>query len=355
MRIERIAMEGAEFPPGRRGYRPAAEARAFAPGPAPGGASRLLLTVDVEEQFDWSRFSPTDHRVDGAAALAAFHRSCRGLGVRPVYLATYAILRNPAFRDFLTEAFRDGSAEIGIHLHPWITPPHWERPDRHASLQCNLPQHLERRKLQVMCEAFASVFATAPRIHRAGRWGGSERGSWLLERLGIPVDLSPCAERADLAAVDGQPFWDGRAGRTLVVPASSAPFLRGPDRLSSLLRRRWPLLPGIGERLHRRFGNPVRFSPEGSPTHRLRAMLPTLAARPVTVLSLHSTSLYAGGSPYSRDAAAAARIRDGVATILRECLDSGLFRPTTCAALHDEASARRAQRRRDCPRDSVPV
>ena len=69
-------------------------------------------------------------------------------GIRPVYLLTYPILTNEKYRLLLKEFVSKGEAEAGIHLHTWTVPPHWEQPNEFTSYQCNLPEHIENRKLQ---------------------------------------------------------------------------------------------------------------------------------------------------------------------------------------------------------------
>jgi len=330
------------------GYHPSPDALAFAPADHEGGPARLLLTVDLEEQFDWNEFPRTGFRVGGAGELAKFHESCRALKISPVYLVTYAIMEEPAFRDFLNGVLDDGSAEVGIHLHSWNTPPHWEFINSFNSFQCNLPAYMERRKLEVMCTRFERAFGRYPRIHRAGRWGGSDRTAELLEELGLEVDLSPCPPffdarggGPDFRGLDHDAFWAGARGNVLTVPASSAMFVRGPDRLSDhLIDGRW-LPASVMGWMRRNFGSPVRFTPEGQPTARLLRMARRLRRRPVSVFTLHSTSLYDGGNQYAATAEEAAALHERCAEVLRACLASG-FQATTCAQLYRDALRLRA-------------
>jgi glycosyltransferase involved in cell wall biosynthesis len=231
---------------------------------------RLLVTVDVEEEFAWEEFDRTRNRVRGTEALEQFHADCRSVGVSPVYLLTYPILMDEKYRPFLKRVAKDREAELGIHLHSWTVPPYWEEANVFTSYQCNLPENIERSKLETLCAAFEECFGEPVRIHRAGRWGGGERTSSLLERLGISVDLSPSAGYSDIAVggpdfrnIDGAPFWSGDQRKVLTIPASSVNYLRGPRWLSSAafkLTRGWP---SIRARAHKR-GTPVRFSPENA-------------------------------------------------------------------------------------------
>ncbi|MES2463270.1 MAG: glycosyltransferase, partial [Armatimonadota bacterium] len=231
---------------------------------------QLLVTVDVEEEFGWGEFIPFKHSVRGADALNKFHLDCRSVGIQPVYLLTYPMIVDPDYRKFIRAVLDKGEAEAGIHLHSWTAPPHWEEPNAFTSYQCNLPEHIERRKLQVLSRAFEEAFGRKVIIHRAGRWGGSERTSTILESLGFNVDLSPStgyrdpeAGGPDFSNIDGSPFWSGAKKSVLTIPASSINYFRGPRWLSSAAFRMARGSPTMEAEIKRR-GKPVRFSPENA-------------------------------------------------------------------------------------------
>lgn len=302
---------------------------------------KLLVTVDVEEEFGWDRFDPHMHRVRGAEALAAFHSDCHSIGVRPVYLMTYPVLKDDGFRDVIRSAVRRGEAEAGIHLHSWTVPPYWEQSNSFTSYQCNLPEHIEARKLRILSELFKEVFGTTVSIHRAGRWGGSYRTSKALELLGIHCDLSPSAGYTDFRAggpdfsnLDGTPFWSGPAKSVLTIPASSVNYLKGPRWFSSTAfgaARSWPALRSNAFRR----GKPVRFSPENNDIGTLLSIARELKLRglPTAVYTLHSTSLYAGGNPYSRTKAEADTLRRLSLEFLAKAVEARLLEPSSCAEL----------------------
>lgn len=314
---------------------------------------KFLMTVDVEEEFGWKEFRPDRHIVRGAEALRQFHMDCRSVGISPVYLLTYPILKNEEYRRLLRSLISSGEAEAGIHLHTWTVPPHWEQPNAFTSYQCNLPEHIENRKLEVLCETFEECFGRPVTIHRAGRWGGSERTSLLLDQLGVKMDLSPStgysdddAGGPDFTNLDGMPFWSGDGGRVLTVPASSVNFMRGPQWFSSRAFdavRNWPTWYSSA----RKRGKPVRFSPENADETMLLAMAREFRLRnfPVAVYTLHSTSLYAGGNPYSEGESRAQMLRARSLNFLKRALKENFIEPTTCANLLDDAVERRLQPR----------
>lgn len=302
---------------------------------------KLLVTVDVEEEFGWDEFDRERHVVRGADALEQFHDDCRSVGISPVYVLTYPILMDLNYRHFLKRVLDSQEAELGIHLHSWTAPPYWEQANAFTSYQCNLPEHIERRKLETLCRVFEEAFGQPVRIHRAGRWGGGERTTALLAELGIAVDLSPSAGYSDLMVggpdfrnLEGMPFWTGDQCQVLTIPASSVKYLRGPQWLSALLfrtMRNWPFLKA---QMQRR-GTPVRFSPENADEATLLAMSRELGIRslPTAVYTLHSTSLYASGNPYSIGAGDAAKLRQRSLEFLQRAIDAKLLEPSTCAQI----------------------
>jgi phosphatidylinositol alpha-1,6-mannosyltransferase len=317
--------------------------------PVRAGRQRLLVTVDVEEEFSWSSYDRADYKIRGLDELMVFHTDCQALGVCPIYLVTYPIMMDPAYCHFLRQALAEGSAEVGVHLHAWVTPPFWEHANVFNSYQCNLPSHVEQRKLETMCRTFEDKFGFAARAHRAGRWGGAERTTMLLEDLGVSVDLSPLAGYSDglsghpdFRNLGGAPFWSGRNNNTLVCPASTLNYLPGPTWVSKALFsfiEKWPNTQGLAT-LFDGFGKPVRFSPDGLPIDSLKSIARQLAVRqlPVVVFSVHSTSFYAGGNPYAPDVAAAIALRARSSEVLRYCIEDLAMQPSNCAEIYRVAS-----------------
>jgi hypothetical protein len=256
---------------------------------------------------------------------------------------------NEKYRAFLKAVHARKEAELGIHLHSWASPPYWEDANAYSSYQCNLPEYIERRKLENLCRTFEDCFGEAVSIHRAGRWGGGERTSDILERLGIEIDLSPSIGYSDssfcgpnFANLDGAPFWSGKDGRVLTIPASSVNHLRGPRWVSSTMFGLGHCLRALEPRLWK-MGKAVRLSPENADETTLIAMVRELGHRglPTAVYSLHSTSLYCDGNPYSMGIDNASTIRPRSLDFFRAALAANLVAPTTCHELLKLARAER--------------
>ncbi|RMF13778.1 MAG: glycosyltransferase, partial [Alphaproteobacteria bacterium] len=294
------------------------------------GKPRLLVTIDCEECFDWRHRRAEGWRLAGLDALATLHRRIAACGLAPLYLATRPVLEDADWCAFLDEVADRGEAACGIHDHPWLTPPLFEVPNAWNSYPCNLPGHLERRKIASLAELFAQRFGHAPIAHRAGRWGGSARTAELLEEFAIPLDCSPAAFQPpttdggpDHRTITNRPFLAGRQEKVLVVPAAGLVWPRGPDPLA---RR----LPAFGPA-----AKPQRFTPEIHPLSRLLAMAERIerAGEPFVCLSLHSSSLVAGGNPYAPDPDSAGRILERTVALVEHLVKTRGWRPVTATGL----------------------
>ena len=91
---------------------------------APKFGQRSLLTVDTEEEFDWSGpFSASDHGLGHVRCLAKFQQFCEGMDVSPVYLIDWPVANSKEALEVLSGPLKAGKAEVGIQLHPWVNPP----------------------------------------------------------------------------------------------------------------------------------------------------------------------------------------------------------------------------------------
>ena len=105
-----------------------------------------------------------------------------------------------------------GKAEIGAHLHPWVTPPHEEAVTTCNSYHCNLPPALERAKIEALTGAIEQSLRRAARPSSrpaATASGRTPRES--LAELGYRVDCS-LVPHTDFSG-DGGPDFRGRPDR----------------------------------------------------------------------------------------------------------------------------------------------
>jgi hypothetical protein len=276
----------------------------------PGAGQRFLMTVDTEEEFDWTKpFARTAHRIDTIPRLRKFQQFCEGFGIVPIYLVDYPIASSPVAVEVLGDAVREGRAEVGIQLHPWVNPPHEEEVNEYNSFAGNLPYDLERAKLFKLRDTIAEAFGVQPLIYRAGRYGTGPNTARLLRDAGVAIDTSARA-RFDYSGTGGpnyrdlplHPWWIGETGGLLELPLTSVfwgPLRKqGPWLYPALWR--FPRLRGALARLG--ILERIPLTPEGvTIAEALRAVdIAVDDGLPVLILSFHSPSLYPGFTPYVR-------------------------------------------------------
>ncbi|MET0361602.1 MAG: polysaccharide deacetylase family protein [Sphingobium sp.] len=274
---------------------------------------RFMLFVDTEEEFDWNApFDRAATQVTAMAGLAHGQEYFASAAVQPVYLVDYPILQNDAAVALLRRWRGEGAADIGAHLHPWVTPPHEEAVSARNSFAGNLPPALERAKLMTQCAFMEERLGMRPLAYRAGRYGvGHDTAQSLLD-AGFLLDCS-VRSRFDYSGHDGpdfgglplHPYRVGPGHRLVELPLSTA--------YTGVLRRH-------GEGLHRmtsgwgrmagalsRAGLMTRvpLTPEGVSARECVAAIDALIEQDVPVLSFsfHSPTLEPGHTAYVRTAA----------------------------------------------------
>jgi hypothetical protein len=287
------------------------------PGPGdlvrfkPGFGQRFIVTVDTEEEFDWSSpFDRAEHSLDTIPRLAKFQQFCEGFGVVPVYLVDYPVVTDPRSAEALGEAVRAGRAEIGVQLHPWVNPPHDEEVTVANSFAGNLPAELERAKFRTLRDAIEGALGTAPLIYRAGRYGVGPATAEILSDGGIAIDTSVRA-LFDYSSQGGPnfrshplvPWWIDRPGGLMELPLTTVFWgaLRQHGRTLHPALWRVPRLRGLLARLG--LLERIPLTPEGvAADEALKAIDIALDdGLPLLVFSFHSPSLRPGHTPYVRD------------------------------------------------------
>ena len=271
---------------------------------------RFLLTVDTEEEFDWTKpLAREEHTVLTVARLAKFQEFCEGQGVIPVYLVDYPIATSAAAFEILRPAIAAGKAEVGVQLHPWVSPPHNEEVNPHNSFAGNLPPALERAKFRNLRDTIAENFGAAPLIYRAGRYGVGPNTAEILSDGGIAIDSSvrSCFDYSSQGGPNFRefplrPYWLDRGKGLMELPLTTVywgllhqfgtwlyPQMWRVPRLRGLLAR-----IGLLER--------IPLTPEGVTVEEAMRGIDIAIdqALPVLVLSFHSPSLAPGYTPYVR-------------------------------------------------------
>lgn len=293
---------------------------------APRARPGLIFTVDAEEEFDWSDFTPETHRAGGPEGLARLSALCAAHGVKPLHFITYPLIRDAAFAAWFRAEAENGRADLGLHLHQWATPPRGGHSGEYFSWQMNLPRAVHREKLGALAPAFEQAFGFRARAHRAGRYGVAPETYEDLAAIGVIHDFSPCPSfdfsargGPDFSSVCNDPFTvETAAGRVFVTPVCGALAIRGGKTFLS--RRGGAGLGAARPRaLPRAMTAPFRLSCEQARFEELTALTHHLAREraPVLTFSLHSTTLTPGANAYAPDA----RSVDGHLDMIARYLD----------------------------------
>jgi hypothetical protein len=275
---------------------------------------RFLVTVDVEEEFDWT--APLDRRHRSTKAMRAFgpaHRRFAEAGVGLNCMVDYPVAVDPVAVGILSECLGDGRSEIGAQLHSWVTPPYQEVVDPFTSHAGNLPIALEAAKLDMLTDAIDASFGIRPRIFRSGRYGLGPSSLSLLASRGYRIDSSMRALH-DYHAVGGMNFSaiDAHGFRRegmVELPLTSVYTGLLRRRGAGLYRRagRWPHGRGVLARAG--LLSRIPLTPEGVDIRDALAGIDQALADGVRLLtfSFHSPTLEPGHTPYVRDARDRAR------------------------------------------------
>lgn len=305
----------------------------------PGFGPRVLLTVDTEEEFDWTApFSRTEHGLSHVPAIARFQQFCEELGVSPVYLVDWPIATSPEAVAIVGAAVQAGKAEVGIQLHPWVNPPFEEEVSVRNSFAGNLPPELEQAKFLALRDRIAEAFGAQPMIYRAGRYGLGPKTAALLREAGVPVDSSVRAnfdyspgEGRDYRGHPLMPYWVDAEKRLLELPLTTVYW--------GLLRRQGAWVHPLLGRLAGFFSRTgllerIALTPEGvTADEALRGIDIALDdGLPLLVLSFHSPSLAAGHTPYVRREADLRALYDWLARVYAYLAMRGV-KPVTVAEL----------------------
>ncbi len=277
----------------------------------PAFGTRFVLTIDTEEEFDWSKpLDRTSHGLDHVPRLAKFQQFCEGLGIVPIYLIDYPVASDRRAAEVLGEAVKAGRAEVGVQLHPWVSPPHDEVVNVHNSFAGNLPAGLERAKFRKLRDTIEDAFGVGPQIYRAGRYGVGPATAAILSDCGIAIDTS-VRSRFDYSSTGGpnfrdhplRPWWIDKRNGLMEMPLTTVfwGLLRQYGQTIYPALWRVPRLRGALARLG--LLERIPLTPEGVTLEEaIKGIDMAIDDQlPILVFSFHSPSLRPGLTPYVRD------------------------------------------------------
>lgn len=275
----------------------------------------LTVVIHTEEEFKWGEgFDRNSVGTRHIRHIHAVQDIFDQYSIKPTYVVDYPIASQQEAIETLKDYSDTGRAEIGAHLHPWVSPPFEEEINAYNSYPGNLPRELEFAKLAKLTERIQESFETTPKSYLAGRYGFGPNTGAILGELGYEVDISaaPPIDFSDDGGPDystytSHPFWIDECHALLALPGTGAYVgsLKSVGhwlyKLAAHPRFHWAHLPGIMSRL--RLFERLRLSPEGYDQKELRRLTWTLFTQGIRhfVFSFHSPSVMPLCTPYVRN------------------------------------------------------
>ncbi len=308
---------------------------------------QLLVVIDTEEEFDWTRpFSRHNRAVHSIQCQHLAQRIFDRFGITPTYVMDYPVVDDDEAVAVIKGFYESGRCELGAHLQPWVNPPYEEETTIANSYPGNLPFALEYRKLAALSQRIHERFGVAPVVYKAGRYGIAPSTAKILRSLGFRIDASVVPHTSfaadggpDFRALPDRPYWFGDALDLLEVPLT-----RG---FAGLLGAWGPLLYPLiasplaaGARMPALFARlglleRITLTPEGISYPELCRLTRALLQRGQRVfcLTYHSSSLLPGSTPYVASEAQRTVFLESLERYLETFVGGHGFEPTTLQRL----------------------
>ena len=276
----------------------------------------LLVGIDTEGDNQWDAAARANQRFENIYALPRLHALFGRHGVRPTYVITYPVARDPRSGEVLRSLVAGADCEIGAHHHAWETPPFTPDDVRRHPYASMLPRHQFEQQLASLTAAITEAVGARPVSYRSGRFGFSadhvsslEQGGYLIESSVAPLFYEAHKGGPEFVEAPLTPYFLAYDSATspgtsdlLEVPVSAALNRRLPRRLQYAYAR--APRPYTTKRVLRKLGL-LRLRwlrPSYSSAADMIALARSLAraGEPVLNVLFHSSEAIVGGSPYNR-------------------------------------------------------
>jgi peptidoglycan/xylan/chitin deacetylase (PgdA/CDA1 family) len=276
----------------------------------------LLVGIDTESDNQWDLQAREHPTFENLYALPKLHALFRQHGVRPTYVVSYPVARDPRSAEVLRALRETGTCEIGAHHHAWETPPSTADDLRRHLYALDLPIAQFTEQLRALSAAIEDAVGERPVSYRSGRFGFSAAHVSDLEQAGYLVDSSvaPLFYEAhkggpDFADAPLTPYYLAYDSATrpgssqvLELPISAA-LDRNVPRALALAYARAPK-PYTTKRVLKKLNlaRMLWLRPSYSSLDDMKTLARHLVAMRVPLLNLifHSSEAIVGGSPYNR-------------------------------------------------------
>jgi hypothetical protein len=276
----------------------------------------LLVGIDTESDNQWSEAARATPTFENLYALPGLHDLFLRHGVRPTYLITWPVARDPRSADVLRGLRESGTCEVGAHHHVWETPPCSPDDVRRHAYASTLPLGRFDAQVVSLTEAIEAAVGERPVSYRSGRFGFAaahveslERAGYLVESSVAPLFCESHKGGPDFADAPLRPYFLAydRATRPGTSQLLEVPVSCGLSRRwSTGLQRAWARAPRpyTTKRYLRKLGivGPLWLRPSYSSLDDMTRLARRLveAGEPLLNVIFHSSEIVAGASPYNR-------------------------------------------------------
>ena len=326
-------------------------------------APAFLITIDTEGDNLWN--CPQEITTRNAAFLPRFQALCEKYHQKSTWLTNWEMVESPEYCEFAKDTLERDTAEIGMHLHAWNSPPvepltsnDWQ--SHPYLIQFSEPQM--RQKIRTITDRLEDTFQVKIRSHRAGRWAFNESYARLLVEHGYQVDCSVSPhicwshEHPDLpCTVDYRGFPDRayfvdlddisqESDRSLLLEIPVTILQKQPTKVADAFRKTvgWN---AFGQRVSNRLFPTVSWlRPNGRNGSEMLSTLESAIEQGSDFVEfmLHSSEFMPGGSPRFRTDASIENLFEDIEQLFAAAANSCIG--MTLAEYHTRLAVRRDQR-----------
>ncbi len=154
---------------------------------------KFILSIDTEGDNQWDH--GCELTVENLKFIPRFQDLCNKYNVTPTYLVTSEVCEDSFAKEMFCDYLQKGEAEIGAHLHPWTTPPFYDKAglrynDVHHAFASELSEDIVNAKIKYLTAQVEESFGERPLSFRSGRFGFDEKVGKALANNGYLIDSS---------------------------------------------------------------------------------------------------------------------------------------------------------------------
>lgn len=298
----------------------------------------FLISIDTEGDNQWEWKNGDIIETKNALYLPRFQSLCEKYRYKPTYLSNYEMATSKPFQEFAKPCVKNGTAEIGMHLHAWSTPPEFQLPrfqnPNNAPYLIEYPDDIMEKKISVMTDVLKDVFQCEITTHRSGRWALDERYIRLLQKYGYAFDCSVTpgvSWKTNPGQSEGSVGSDytNEKGKPYIIGKGDHPLLEIPMTIipshHAFKPTRKDLKAAIGTLYRAAKGQMIWLRPSGNNLEQMKWIVESIRKSncvSYVMFMIHSSEFMAGGSPYYKTEASIDKLFSDIEELFKfACMD----------------------------------